>query len=73
MKYKHPVTLADRQSSAIELIRTHLKTSHVPVYVDSTPIPDAKTDGCFPTVDEYVRINGGARILGWSIWELPGV
>lgn len=73
MKYKHPVTPVDVQSSAIELIRTHLKTSHVPVYVDSAPLPDAKTDDCFPTVGEYVRINGGSRILGWSIWELPGV
>lgn len=73
MKYTHPVTPSDTQTAAIRLIREHLKTPHALVYIESMPLPGAQVDDCFPTVDEHVRTNGGSRVLGWSIWELPGI
>lgn len=28
---------------------------------------------CFHIVNQYVEANGGERIIGWAIWERPGV
>ena len=49
------------------------------VVANSTPasvtcIPDIESIelDCFQTVDQRVQKEGGNRVLGWAIWEVPG-
>lgn len=44
-----------------------------PITVTCRPIPNQPENECFPIVEEYVAANGGERVIGWSIWERPGV
>jgi hypothetical protein len=40
-----------------------------PIYVPIEPDDQAKQDSCFPNVEQHVRANGGACVVGWAIWE----
>ena len=44
-----------------------------PVLVRCDPVADQELDDCFVTVDQQVASSGGAPVLGWAIWEVPGV
>lgn len=44
-----------------------------PIVVRCRPVPRRPTNECFRIVDEYVEENGGERIIGWAIWERPGI
>jgi len=44
-----------------------------PLYLDTCPVPGAAIDNCFAVVERQVALRGGERVLGWQIWELPGV
>lgn len=42
-----------------------------PVRVECHPNHDAPPNNCFFLVDEHVKRNGGERVLGWALWEIP--
>ncbi len=44
-----------------------------PIQVRCEQAPDQAFDDCFVTVDRRVASNGGMPVLGWAIWEVPGV
>ena len=44
-----------------------------PVYLDARPVPGAAPDDCFAVVARRVALRGGERVLGWQIWEHPGL
>ncbi|WP_343593905.1 hypothetical protein [Paracidovorax wautersii] len=44
-----------------------------PFTVRSTPIPGEAQDDCFGVVERQVAREGGERVIGWSIWEWPGI
>lgn len=44
-----------------------------PVWVPVRPTPGAAQRDCYPTVDRHVERHGGERVLGWAIWERPGI
>ncbi len=45
----------------------------VAVSVPCAPDQRALQMDCFETVDQRVREEGGSRVLGWAIWEIPGM
>jgi hypothetical protein len=70
-RYAYPVTpLEDSQSIGILCGEI---TPGTPEYVNVVPIEGAPINECFKLVEHQVQIAGGARILGWSLWEMPGV
>lgn len=72
MKYDRPVTPAEH-SPAIAAMCSHLCPGQAPAYIDVVPIPDAPPDECFPLVAAYAEEWGGTQVIGWTIWELPGL
>lgn len=67
-----PVTPAE-VSSCLRAFIQELVPGGQPFYVDVTPLEKASTNDCFIHVPERVQIDGGSQILGWALWELPGV
>jgi|GEM_PF-340029 len=67
-----PVTPAEVSSSLRALIE-ELVPGGQPAYVDVAPLENASANDCFVHVPERVEVEGGSQILGWSLWELPGV
>lgn len=37
------------------------------------PVGQQRYEDCFNVVAEQVAGHGGQQIIGWAIWELPGV
>lgn len=72
MKYDRPVTPAEK-SAAIQALCADLCPGQEPTYVDVVELPDAPPNECFPLVAGHVEKWGGALVVGWSIWELPGL
>ncbi len=70
--YQRPVTSA-QLSPAIRRLCEEIVGPGDPIYVDVTPIPDAPTDECFSLVAARVDESGGRLVIGWSIWEWPGL
>jgi hypothetical protein len=44
-----------------------------PQLVVCRPRFDRPANACFPIVEEQIAINGGAMLIGWAIWEWPGL
>lgn len=44
-----------------------------PTFVRVHPDPGAIPAECFATVKHHTERSGGSVVLGWRIWELPGV
>src|SRR5260221_7205353 len=42
-------------------------------WVPVEPLPWAEELACIDVVDRVVSENGGRRVLGWALWEWPGV
>lgn len=59
------------ESNSVKALLKHMKKSGNPVYVKSKPNQNTIQNECFPMVDEYISLNGGERVLGWTLWELP--
>ena len=70
--YLSPVTPAQVSSKLADLC-AFLAPGIEPTYVVVRPIEGAPTNECFPLVDATVLRDGGRSMLGWSLWELPGV
>jgi hypothetical protein len=43
------------------------------VLVPHTPLADKPLTECFSIVDDYIALHGGEAVIGWAIWEVPGV
>ena len=67
-----PVTPAEVGVSLRALIEEVVPAGQ-PVYVDVAPLENASANDCFIHVPERVQAEGGSQVLGWSLWELPGV
>ncbi|MBJ8452933.1 hypothetical protein I6M90_13900 [Acinetobacter bereziniae] len=61
------------ESNSVKALLKHMKKSGNPIYVKSKPNQNTIQNECFPMVDEYISLNGGERVLGWTLWELPGL
>lgn len=44
-----------------------------PVIVELDPLPGMKENECFANVIPYLVDNGGRSVIGWALWEWPGV
>jgi hypothetical protein len=44
-----------------------------PLAVFCMSVDGAPINSCFPLVEQMVAQEGGAFVLGWAIWEIPGV
>jgi hypothetical protein len=44
-----------------------------PIYVPHEPILSAGERECFKIVDDLVTQHGGQTIIGWALWERPGL
>ncbi|QQK03787.1 hypothetical protein JFN94_06390 [Burkholderia anthina] len=73
MKYRHPVTPSDRTSSHVQVIKRRLAIEHDPIHIDVQVAEHALVDECFPNVALEVERSGGRQVLGWALWELPGI
>lgn len=71
-RYHGPVTPAEIGSELANLC-TMLVAGTQPIYVSVRPESDTPTNECFPLVDVAVSRFGGTRLLGWSLWEFPGI
>lgn len=71
-RYTHPVTPASIEG-VVNALCSSLSSGTVPFHVDVRPQPNAAANECFPTVENQVSAHGGEAVIGWSIWELPGV
>lgn len=50
-----------------------VSSHNVPVQVPHEPLPDKPLLECFSIVPEHVAAHGGKQLIGWAIWETPGV
>lgn len=44
-----------------------------PIAVTCQPLSNMPLNECFPILADHVDKNGGEKIIGWAIWERPGV
>lgn len=70
--YLSPVTPAEVSPKLADLC-AFLAPGIEPTYVVVRPIEGAPANECFPLVDATILRDGGSSMLGWSLWELPGV
>lgn len=68
MKQIAPAQIDDR---VIRFARTALKG--VPEWIEVEPLEGSIHVECFDNVDRAIRDHGGKAIMGWIIWEKPGV
>ncbi len=45
----------------------------IPIQVDCRPLLDKPLKECFTIVPDHIATNGGSQLIGWAIWEWPGV
>jgi len=43
------------------------------VRVPCRPLTDAPLNECFSILPEHVASHGGSQVIGWAVWERPGV
>ena len=60
-----------KDAASVKALLKVMNTNLEPVYVKSRPNQTDLQNECFPMVEKYVQENGGERILGWAISELP--
>ena len=44
-----------------------------PIYIDKTPAPKGEVGECFATIERQVKQFKGSMVLGWLMWEMPGL
>ena len=71
-RYLGPVTPAEFGRELANLCAI-LVADTQPIYVSVRPESGTPINECFPLVDVAVSRFGGAKLLGWSLWEFPGV
>lgn len=71
-RYLGPVTPAE-VSRELAMLCAILVPDGKPTYVPVRPEQNTPPNECFPLVDAAISQHGGSPILGWSLWEFPGV
>lgn len=66
-------TTPDAVTSEIRALCTRLGCSPDPVYVRVETHHNAQENDCFVDIEKYQKDHGGDRVIGWQIWEWPGV
>jgi hypothetical protein len=61
------------QTDFITKLCVEVSAGQVPVFVEVIPVAGAAINECFPNVDRKVQRDGGTMVLGWMIWESPGL
>ncbi|MCX0330215.1 SEC-C domain-containing protein [Acinetobacter radioresistens] len=61
------------ESYSVKALLNKMNIDTQPIYVKSIPNQMDIENECFLLVDENISNHGGERILGWAIWELPGL
>lgn len=59
---KHVRALRDRVASPFE-----------PVFIQVETRPDARSAECFEATAKHVAEFGGTSVVGWQVWEWPGI
>ena len=72
MKFQHPITPADISEPILSLCHEIVPNS-APEYVDVLPLLGAPANECFVLVEDQARNAGGESVIGWALWELPGL
>ena len=57
----------------VRLFCKEISPDHSPVYVPLHPMPGAPYRCCFDIVDVCIEAAKGSKLMGWAIWEWPGV
>ncbi|MCY1399274.1 hypothetical protein D9M71_143260 [compost metagenome] len=70
MRYPKPADIEAAYTT--ELCRRVVPTES-PVLVPCKPLSGKPLNECFPIVDEHIAAHGGQRVVGWALWERPGV
>jgi|ERR1043166_3802155 hypothetical protein len=65
--------IPDPQSAHVLSLVAELAPSQRPQFVAVEPLPWAEELACIDVVDRCVSENGGRQVLGWGLWEWPGV
>lgn len=60
-------------TSHIAALCNDLVPDFVPVVVQCSPDRGAPVNDCFTQVAHHVQRNGGERVIGWALWEMPHV
>lgn len=66
-----PIAPAQIDEQVIRFARIALKG--VPEWIEVEPLEGSMQTECFDNVDRAIRNHGGKAIMGWIIWEKPGV
>lgn len=69
---RRPVPAPSAALHTVELCK-RIVSSGLPVSVPHLPLAGKPQLECFQTVAEYVAGHGGESVIGWAIWEVPGV
>jgi hypothetical protein len=72
LRYQLPVTPSETAGNIARLC-AELVPGQTPVYVDVQADLEGPVKECFPLVTARVDLDGGNSVLGWALWELPGV
>lgn len=64
---------ADFDNALIAALCRDVAPGQVPEQIPSRPAPWAIENDCFPTVQKQVDQHGGQLVIGWALWEYPGV
>ena len=65
-------TPADISSESLSFIKT-INAEFEPFYINVKPGAGSVPNECFSNVDDYVTQHGGQKVIGWQIWEWPGI
>lgn len=67
------ITTPKTITSEIRKLCEKVLPGSTPEYVEVIPTPEALPSECFPNVEQHVEKHGGKSIIGWQVWEWPGV
>ena len=64
---------ADFDHPLIAALCNDVAPGQVPVQIPSRPPVGAIENDCFLNVQAHVEQHGGELVIGWALWEYPGV
>jgi hypothetical protein len=68
-----PETTPEKLTDQIETLCRKIDSDQSPTYVPVVPVSEAKPGECVYNVKTHISTNGGKMVLGWCIWERPGI
>lgn len=57
----------------VQALCADVDAANAPVQVPCKPVASGQLNDCFPLVERKVLEAGGQFVLGWAIWERPGI